>query len=183
MDALLNETLPRPHLTGHARAPRRVVRALSARKVGHRPKWRVWLTTQIAAYRLGLVLGYLALIWFAATAIIAGIPVFRITAPESWTPLWAGALAVGGFIAAIGSLRAGEDRALRITRVFNNIELIGAILVTITLMAYAGSLLWVAFVEGSISRQSVGSGFTALLVPNLVRMVYLLVQLGKKVGS
>lgn len=146
-------------------------------KVARRPFALIlhaWASSQVAAYRVGLVLGYAAMMFFGSTAYYAGIPTFTFTTPEGWTPIWATAVVIGAFVASVGSLRAGAEPATKEVRLFNRIELSGAILLFLTLGTYAGVLLIVGYGFSDPSRMSSGSGFLALGVPPTVRMLWLI---------
>lgn len=164
VDALLGTTIPRPRVvrppTGALRKPLVVL-------------FRDWASSQVAAYRVGLVLGYLAMVYFGTSAFIAGIPSFEFTTPRGWTPIWASMVVVGGLIGGIGSLRAGTEPLTREIRVFNRIELAGAILLFLTLSTYATILLILGYGYGDAGRSSIGAGFVALGIHPSVRMVWL----------
>lgn len=145
---------------------------------GPRPKknsmFSNWAKSQVAAYRVGLMLTYIGTIYFGTSAFVAGIPAFTITAPEGWTPVWASAVVAGGLISAVGSIRAGTEPVTREVRVFNRVELLGSILLFLTLGSYAAVLLTLGYLFGDTNRIAVGAGFVALGVHPAVRMVWLL---------
>jgi hypothetical protein len=116
------------------------------------------------------------MMYFGAQTFYAGIPTFTFTTPQGWTPIWAGAVVIGGFVGGIGALRAGEEPQRRSTRVFNGIELGGAIILFLTLGTYATLLLVIGYGYGDAGRQSVGSGFVALGVGPAVRMIWLMLR-------
>ena len=167
LDALLENTVPRPRSVA---PPTPAVR----RPFG--VAFRSWASSQVSAYRVGLVLGYFAMTFFGASAFIAGIPTFKFTTPEGFTPIWAAAVVLGGLIGSIGSLRAGTEPATKEVRVFNGIELTGAILLFITLGTYAIILLIIGYGfygPPDAGRSSIGAGFIALGVHPTVRMLWL----------
>lgn len=131
-----------------------------------------WAWSPISAYRLGLTLSYIAMVYFGVQAFIAGVPAFTIAAPEGWTPAWASILVLGGIVAAIGS--AGSSKK------FERIETLGAWALFLTLATYAVTLLVLAYGNGDNSRAAVGAGFVALGVMPLVRLLWLMSQLGRK---
>lgn len=131
-----------------------------------------WAWSPISAYRLGLTLGYVAMVYFGVQSFIAGVPAFTIAAPQGWTPIWASALIAGGVAAAIGSAASSKR--------FERIETVGAWILLLTLGTYALTLLWIAYGIGDQSRAAVGSGFIALGVQPLVRLLWLMSQLGRK---
>lgn len=138
--------------------------------------FREWAGSQVAAYRVGLVLGYVAMMYFGGQAFYAGIPTFTFTTPEGWTPVWSFAVVIGGFVAAIGSTRAGSEPVTKTIRTYNAIELSGAILLFLTLGTYAVILLFVGYGYGDPGRQSIGAGFVALGIPATVRMFWLFLR-------
>ncbi|HOY83536.1 MAG TPA: hypothetical protein PLB92_15485, partial [Rhodoglobus sp.] len=123
---------------------------------------REWASSQVSAYRVGLVLSYLVMMYFGASAFIAGIPVFTFTTPEGWTPIWATVVVVAGFVAGVGAIRAGAEPVTREVRIFNRIELTGAILLFLALGTYAVLLLIISYGFGDLARASIGAGFVAL---------------------
>ena len=164
IDALLGQTIPRPRSAEPPTKPVRKPLVLL---------FRDWASSQVAAYRVGLVLGYLAMMYFGTSAFIAGIPTFEFTTPRGWTPIWSAVVVIGGLIGGIGSLRAGTEPLTREVRVFNRIELTGAILLFLTLSTYATVLLILGYGYGDAGRSSVGAGFVALGIHPSVRMIWL----------
>lgn len=167
IDDILQNTLTRPRSVNPPTPARRKPVSLA---------FKEWASSQVAAYRVGLVLGYLAMMYFGGQAFYAGIPTFTFTTPYGWTPIWAGAVVIGGFVGGIGAIRAGEEPVRRLTKVFNGIELSGAILLFLTLGTYAAILLVIGYGYGDPGRQSIGSGFVALGVPPFIRMIWLLLR-------
>lgn len=165
IDQILENTIPRPKSAKPPARPRGKPLGVSL---------RAWASSQVAAYRVGLVMGYVVMMYFGTSAFIAGIPVFEFTTPEGWTPVWAGAVTVGGLIAGIGAIKAGTEPLTREIRVFNRIELVGAILLFLTLFTYAFILLLIGYQYGDAGRASVGAGFVALGVHPTVRMLWLI---------
>ena len=114
------------------------------------------------------------MIYFGASALIAGIPTFEFTTPMGWTPVWATAVILGGLIGGLGSIRAGSEPVTRAVRVYNRIELAGAILLFLTLGTYATLLLIIGYGFGDAGRASIGAGFIALGMHPTVRMIWLI---------
>lgn len=173
LDELLGQTL-RPLRRQHVRPP-----AIPRTPL---PLWfRAWASSQVSAYRLGLVLVYLGIMYFGASAFAAGIPAFEFTTPGNWwTPMWAVIVVLGGCVAAIGAVKAGADPVTKQVRVFNRIELGGAIAVFLTLGTYAAVLLVLGYWFGDSSRVAVGAGFVALGIHPAVRMFWLIFRPSKK---
>jgi hypothetical protein len=175
IDRLLEETGPQ-HPRGARRRKRDTPPLIAAWKKEERTGglFRMWARGQVAAYRIGLVLGYLSMIYFGTSAFIAGVPTFDITAPRGWTPIWSVIVVVGGLTAAIGAIRAGTEPVTREIRIFNRIELGGAIALFLTLGTYAVLLLILGYGFGDAARAASGAGFMALGVHPAVRMVWLI---------
>lgn len=165
VDALLGTTLPRPESAQPPTRPRRKPVMLSLRD---------WASSQVAAYRVGLVLGYLAMMYFGTSAFIAGIPTFEFTTPRGWTPIWSAVVVIGGLIGGIGAVKAGTEPLTREVRVFNRIELTGAIMLFLTLGTYATVLLILGYGYGDAGRASAGAGFVALGIHPSIRMLWLI---------
>lgn len=164
ISALLEDTLQRPLKAARLPKPE----GPSAGNV-----FKQWAGSQVAAYRFGLVLCYLGTIYFGISAVVAGIPAFEFTTPNGWTPIWASVLILGGFSAAIGAIRAGEEPVTREVRVFNRIELGGAIALFLTLGGYAAVLHILGYQFGDTNRVAAGAGFLALSLQPAVRMIWL----------
>lgn len=193
IEALLEETVPPQGLRKGRRKRSRLEKpALIAqweqerRDAAPRGWFKRWASSQVAGYRLELIIGYLTVMFFGGSAIAAGIPVFSFTTPAGWTPIWGSVVVVAGLVAAVGALRAGEEPQTKLIRVFNRIELGGAIGLFLTLGAYATILLLVGygvFGPGDVNRVAGGAGFTALAAHPAIRMVWLIFRPGKLVGA
>lgn len=138
-------------------------------------RFEVWAWSPIVAFRIGLTLGYAAMVYFGVSGFIAGVPAFTLTAPDSWTPIWSGVLVLGGVLGAFGSI--GDTMRLRM------IELAGSWLLFLTVGSYAAILLILAYGvigEPDLDRATGGAGLLALGVQPFVRMLWLMSQLGRK---
>jgi hypothetical protein len=134
-----------------------------------KPGWfKKWATSQVAGYRLELIVGYLTLMLFGGAAVAAGIPVFSFTTPAGFAPIWGTLVIVGGFVSAVGALRAGEEPQTRTVRVFNGIELGGTIALFLTLTTYAVILILIG--NGAFAAERVASDDTATTIANLARV-------------
>jgi len=165
IDALLGATVPRPQSAKPPTKPRRKPMSLALKD---------WASSHVAAYRVGLFLSYVSMMYFGTSAFIAGIPTFEFTTPEGWTPIWSASVVLGGFVGALGSLKAGAEPLTIEVRLFNRIELTGAILLFLTLGTYAALLLILGYGYGDTGRASVGAGFFALAINPTVRMIWLI---------
>lgn len=178
LDGLLSQTLPpRNHPKPHTRAARRQTPAIIASwsKSG---RIRRWAASPVAAYRLGLMIGYWAMMLVGGSAITFGIPVFDRTTPDGWTPIWGTIVIISGLVAAVGSLRAGtsveEGKSLKEVKLFNYIEMAGAIGLFLTLGTLAALLLILAYGYGYSEDATRGAAFVALGVQPAVRLLWLL---------
>ena len=175
LEKLLEETVP-PVTARRLRRRRKTPPLIAAwaEQEGSGGLFKRWARGQVAAYRIGLVVGYLAMIYFGMSAFVAGVPTFEITTPRGWVPIWSMIVVVGGLVAAIGAIKAGTEPVTREVRVFNRIELGGAIALFLTLGTYAVYLLVLGYLFSSADRAATGAGFMALGVHPAVRMVWLI---------
>lgn len=151
VDPLLEQTAQRP------RRPRRLPRVPS--------RLEAWAWSEIPAYRLGLFLGYVVLVYIGVSALIAGVPIFDLTAPEGYVVFWGPALALSGIAGAAGSIRD--------TPRYRAIELPGAWIASVLLVGYAGPLLTVAYGTGDPNRAAIGAVLVGLTIPPVIRMLWL----------
>jgi len=156
-DNMAFKTMPRP-----ARIPKRVQRPRVP------SKFEIWAWSPVISFQVGLTMSYLAMIYFGVSAFIAEVPTFRVTAPDGWTIWWASALVIGGVLASIGSVSRFKW--------FERAELVGSILITLTIGSYASIMLFLAYALGDIDRAAGGAGYIALLMGPLVRMLWLASQ-------
>lgn len=177
----LGDTLPRRAIRRRDIPP--LIAQWKAEAAVERSGWfRKWASSQVAGYRLELILGYLALMFFGWSAIVAGIPLFQITTPDpyGWAVFAGVTILLGGLVSGAGATRAGEEPQTRTIRVFNRVELAGTIMLCLMLGGYAASLLWYGyFIVDDPGRQTIGAAMTALAVRPGVRMVWLIFRPGK----
>lgn len=130
----------------------------------------IWAWGPVVVLRVALVAVYLGYVYASVIAFIAGVPVFRLTAPEGYTSIWAVLLGSAAVLAAIGSI---TDR-------WQQLEKWASLVLSAMMLAYVGGLNGVGFVEGDLDRQFVGAiAFIAFILP-AVRFVYLAAQSGKR---
>lgn len=150
--------------------------------VEHATWFRKWGSSQVAGYRLELVLGYLGMMFFGWTAIVAGVPLFALTTPDpyGWAVLAGVMILVGGVIGGAGATRAGEEPVTRMVQQFNRAELLGTILLFLSVGLYAVSLLVYGYlINFDPGRQTIGAAMTALSIRPGVRMVWLIFHPGR----
>lgn len=136
-----------------------------------KPRTRIgkWAWGPVIMLRVALVATYLAYIYAAVIALIAGVPILDFSNLPGYLPVWATLLGLSAMIAAIGSL---TDRWQRYERW-------ATLLLSALLFAYVGGLNIAAWVEQDLSRQFVGGiAFIAAILP-VARYVYLAAQSGK----
>lgn len=131
-------------------------------------RFELWAWSPVISFQIGLTASYLAMIYFGLSAAIASVPAFTKAAPDGWSLFWAGALVVGGVLGSIGSISR--------MKVFERLELVGAFLVSLTVGSYALLVLFLAYVLADAGRASGGAGFIALVVPVVVRTLWLASQ-------
>ena len=156
LDRPLEETdRPRTHPIG----------VVQARRVS---RFERWALSPVEAYRVGLTITYIATIYFGISAFIAGVPVFELTAPRGWTPIWALVVILGGIAGTFGTF--GDSK------LFTRVELGGAWALFIALGTYAGVLLFIAYGTGDVDRAAAGAGFVVLGATPGVRLLWLMAQ-------
>jgi hypothetical protein len=132
-----------------------------------------WAWSPITAFRIGLTLGYIWLVYLGISAYIAGSPTFNLTAPNGWTPIWAVVVSASAGAAAIGSVSANN-------KIFHRIELAGSWGLTITLGVYAVCILILAYAAGDTSKVTAAAAYVGIFIPPALRMLWLMAQLGRK---
>ena len=138
--------------------------------VAQRSRFAIWAWSPIIVLRVSLVTIYLLWTYAAGIAFIAGVPVFDLTTPVGWTPVWATVLGTSAMLSALGSL---ADR-------WSSVERWSSLILSGMIFAYVGSLNLVAWVEGDLTRQFVGAVALIAAVLPVTRFVYLAAQSGKK---
>lgn len=131
---------------------------------------QVWAWSPIIVLRVALLITYGLYVYFAVISFIAGVPVFNLTTPEGYTPVWAVLLGIAALIAAIGSI---ADR-------WNHWERWASLVVSSLMLTYVGSLNAIAFIAGDVTRQAVGGAVAIGLVLPMCRFFWLASQAGKK---
>ena len=128
-----------------------------------------WVWSPVIVLRVALVSAYLISVYASAWAFIAGIPVFRLTAPEGYASVWAVLLGTAAVIAAVGSI---SDR-------WQKVEMWASLALFALWLAYVGGMHGVAFAAGDPDRQFLAAASITLLVLPVTRFVYLAAQTGK----
>lgn len=138
--------------------------------VSPRSRFAVWAWSPIIVLRVALLAAYLISVYSSVWAFIAGVPVFTLTTPQGWTPVWAVLLGTSAVVAAIGSI---TDR-------WQKLEKWASMVLSAMWFAYVGGMNLVGFADGDPSRQFLGAASITLLALPVSRFVYLAAQSGKK---
>lgn len=133
-------------------------------------RFETWAWSPIIVLRIALVTIYLLYIYSGIIAIIAGVPVFSLTAWEGYATIWGALMCVAAIISAVGAL---DDR-------WQVWERWASLALSSLMLAYVGGLNLVAFVAGDLDRMFVGGVAMIALVLPLCRFVYLASQAGKR---
>lgn len=129
----------------------------------------MWAWSPIIVLRVALVSTYMLYVYCAVIAFIVGVPIFNLTTPPGWTPVWAVFLGVSALISAIGSV---TDR-------WQKVEKWATLFLSAMLLAYVGGLNIVAWVELDLDRQFIGGVALIAAILPITRFVYLAAQSGK----
>lgn len=132
-------------------------------------KIAIWAWSPIIVLRASLVSVYVLYIYSSVIAFIAGVPIFTLTTPAGWTPVWAVLLGAASVVSAIGSI---SDR-------WQKVEKWSTLGLSALLLAYIGGLNIVGFVEHDLDRQFIGAIALIAAVLPIARFVYLAAQSGK----
>lgn len=129
----------------------------------------IWVWSPIIVLRVGLVAIYLLYVYASVIAFVAGVPIFDLTTPQGYTPIWAALLGASAVASAVGSI---TDR-------WQKVERWATLVLSALLIAYIGGLNIAAWGEGDLSRMFVGGiAIIAGILP-VARFVYLAAQSGK----
>lgn len=150
-----------------AEQEREIKRAISSRVPS---RFETWAWSPIIVLRIALVATYLLYIYFGIISVIAGIPVFTLTAPEGYASIWGTLLAIAAVVSAIGAV---DDR-------WNRIERWASLVLSSLMLAYVAAINLVAFVSHDVNRQAVGAAVTIGFVLPVCRFIYLASLAGKK---
>lgn len=133
-------------------------------------RFEVWAWSPVIVLRIALVAVYIGYVYVSVIAFIAGVPVFRLTAPEGYTSVWAVFLGASAVVAAVGSI---TDR-------WQRVEKWSALVLAALMSAYVAGINAIGFAGGDLDRQVVGGvAFIAWILP-AIRFAYLAAQSGKR---
>jgi hypothetical protein len=138
--------------------------------IAPRSRWAIWAWSPVIVLRIALVGVYLGYVYASVIAFIAGVPIFRLTAPAGYTSIWATLLGVAAVLSAIGSI---TDR-------WQQLEKWASLGLSSMMAAYVGGLNGVGFAEGDLNRQFAGAVAAIAFILPAVRFVYLAAQTGKR---
>ena len=138
--------------------------------VRQKNRFTAWAWSPIIVLRVSLVATYLVWVFASAIAFIDGVPIFNLTTPQGWTPVWATVLGTSAIVSAIGSL---ADR-------WQKLEKWSSMVLSAMILTYVISLNSAAWLEGDLTREFAGAiAIIAAILP-VTRFVYLAAQTGKK---
>ena len=129
----------------------------------------IWAWSPVIVLRVSLFLVYAGFVYSAVVAFIAGVPVFDLTTPSGYQPVWAVILGVSALVSAIG---ATTDR-------WQALERWSSLVLSAMMMTYVGALFGIAYAEGDPNRHFAAGIATIALVLPATRFVYLAAQSGK----
>jgi len=133
-------------------------------------RFQIWAWTPITIFRIALIIIYLLYVYAGVIAIISGIPVFDLTAPEGYTTIWGALLAASAVVSAVGAI----DNRWQVWERWASLGL------SSLMIAYAAALNLLAFASGDVSRMFVGAIAVIALVLPVCRFVFLASQTGKR---
>ena len=129
-------------------------------------RFEIWAWSPVVSFQIGLTASDLGMVYFGVSSAIHQPSGFDNSAPEMWAGLWSLALILGGIVGGLGSVHR--------SKLFSRIELVGSSLVSLTVGSYAILVLYMTYILDDTSRGSMGAGLVALVVPVLVRTLWLL---------
>lgn len=135
-------------------------------------RFELWAWSPVISFQVGLTAGYIALIYFGISGLIAAPPSISMTTPDGYAGFWAAALILGGVLGAFGSVSRHK--------LFERFETAGALLLSVTVGSYACIVLFLAYAAGDVDKAAAGAGFTALAIPIIIRCMWLFSQLLRK---
>lgn len=133
-------------------------------------KFAMWAWSPVIVLRVSLVATYLGYVYAAIIAFMVGVPVFDLTTPPGWTPVWAVLLGISAMLSAVGSV---TDRWQRLERW-------ATLVLSALLLAYVGGLNIVGYIERDLDRLFVGAVAGVAAILPVARFVYLAAQSGKR---
>lgn len=137
--------------------------------VNPRTRFAVWAWSPVIVLRVSLVIVYLFWVYASVIAFVVGIPVFDLTTPHGYTPIWAVFLGGSAVASAIGSLSDAWQR----------VERWATLVLSATLLGYVGALNLTAWAEGDLTRQFGAVVAIIASVLPVTRFIYLAAQSGK----
>ena len=133
-------------------------------------RFELWAWSPVIIFRVALISVYLICIYCGVMSVIAGVPVFDMTAPAGWHTLWGALLCLAAIVSAVSAI---DDK-------WQVVERWASMLLSGLLLAYAGSLNYVAYVSGDLDRMFVGGVAVGLLVVPACRFGWLASRAGTR---
>lgn len=133
-------------------------------------RFQIWASSPVIIFRIALISTYLLYIYAGIIAVIAGIPVFDLTAPAGYATIWGICLCIAAVVCAVGAV---DDR-------WQVWERWASLVLSSLMIAYTGALNLLAYAEGDLTRMFVGGVAAIALVLPICRFIYLAAQTGKR---
>lgn len=141
---------------------------IPSRMVRKPTRFEIWAWSPVISFQIGLTAGYIGMIYFGVTTLVTASPTFYQSAPAGWSLFWSLALILGGLIGGLGSVHR--------SRLFQRMELFGAAIVSLTVGSYAALILGLSHVLDELPSHAMGAGLVALVIPTVVRTLWLASQ-------
>jgi len=135
-----------------------------------RTRFEIWAWSPVIVLRVALVATYVIYAYASIIAFLAGVPIFDLTTPSGWTPIWAVVMGGSATFAAVGSTSERWER----------LEMWSGGFLSAMMFAYVLGLNIVAWASLDASRQFVGAIALIAFVLPVTRFVYLAAQSGKR---
>lgn len=133
-------------------------------------KLAIWAWSPTIVLRISLAGTYLLWVYCAVIAFIAGVPIFDLTTPRGYTPVWAVLLGVSGIVSLVGST----------TDAWQRVERWASLTLSAMIMPYIVALNSVGWIEGDLNRQFAGGVAIIAGILPFTRFIYLVAQSGKR---
>lgn len=131
-------------------------------------RFEIWAWSPVISFQIGLTAGYLGMVYFGVTTLVTASPAFHQSAPAGWSLYWSIALILGGLVGGLGSVHR--------SRVCERLELFGAAVVSLAVGSYAALILGMSHILDELPSHAMGAGLVALVIPTVVRTLWLASQ-------
>lgn len=135
-----------------------------------RTRFEIWAWSPVIVLRVALVATYVVYAYASIIAFVAGVPIFDLTTPHGWTPVWATIMGVSAAVSAVGSTSERWEK----------LEMWASGVLASMMLAYVLGLNIVGWASGDVTRQFVGAVAIIAFILPVTRFVYLAAQSGKR---